>query len=282
MQRLFSTIIVLLYFAMGASAGEIHEAMYVGDNLKVKTLLQADPQLINAKDEAGLNLIHRAAVNGHKGMVVYLLNHGAQVPPLHAAVLRNDFLRVKQLLKSNRKQANLKDSNGVAPLHYAAMLGYTSVAETLIRRGANVGVQCDVKGVPGSDSVGGRLTPLHYAALNGHALIAIILIARGANVNAVDIEGHTPLYEAAFGGHRDVAQLLIRRKARIDAMSDNGTPLHGAAFMDHLDMVKFLVSQGAKINLANAYGETSLALAESMDNKDVADYLRSKGGKRAP
>src|SRR5207249_1584842 len=97
-----------------------------------------------------------AANGGHKAMVKFLANHGADV----------DAKEVQQ---------------GNSPLHFAAKNGFGGVAEVLLAHKANVN---------GADLGGG--TPLHLAADAGRSATLELLLRNGANVNAKDKYNQTP------------------------------------------------------------------------------------------
>src|SRR5437762_2253717 len=97
--------------------GEIHDAVREGDLEKVKMLLKANPDLVNAKDEDGLMPLHCAAEEGSKEMMELLLAYKADV--------------------------NAEDDEGGTPLHWAADGGHKEIVELLLAHGADVNAQDD-------------------------------------------------------------------------------------------------------------------------------------------
>ncbi|ELT96903.1 hypothetical protein CAPTEDRAFT_120907, partial [Capitella teleta] len=103
------------------------------------------------------------------------------------------------------------DTDGLSPLHLAARAGLSSVAEALLRAGAQVNA-----GAASSQSA--QQTPLHFAARYKHASTAELLLKGGADVNAsesmpcTDREasvGYTALHWAAENGDTSMVRLLL-------------------------------------------------------------------------
>ncbi|HEY8572613.1 M56 family metallopeptidase [Phenylobacterium sp.] len=110
------------------------------------------------------------------------------------------------------------------------------------------------------------------------------LIQAGADVNAEVTGDGSPLIVAAREGRLDIATRLVAGGADVNGfVLYDETPLINAARMGHLAMVRFLVDRGADPSLAvpsgNLPGETRSPLKMAA-NKQVADYLRSRGARR--
>ncbi|MCE1246841.1 MAG: ankyrin repeat domain-containing protein [Firmicutes bacterium] len=89
----------------------------------------------------------------------------------------------------------------------------------------------------------------------------------------------TPLHIAAQAFYKDncTIRLLILLRASVNTQDKNGmTPLHLA---QSPQKAKALVLGGADINIKDKEGRTPLKIAELMKKDDVAEYLRSIGGK---
>jgi len=188
---------------------------------------------------------------------------------IHDAVKRGDLEKVKALLKDNPNLVFSKDdSHGATPLHIAAFIGRTDVAELLLANKADVNAK-DING----------LTPLHVAAGYGHKDVANLFLANKANVNAKSNSGQTPLHMAAGGGYVDVVQLLLASESNVDAKDDNGfTPLLFAAQNGHKEVVQLLLDNKADVNAKNNSGGTPLRYAEGYGHNDIAQLLRRHGG----
>ena len=55
--------------------------------------------------------------------------------------------------------------------------------------------------------------------------------------------------------------------------------MHSAANSNHKEVVELLITAGADVNAVNLRGQTALDLAESKEQKEIADLLRKHGAK---
>lgn len=134
---------------------------------------------------------------------------------IHEAVAKGDLADLKRHL-ARGADVNERGFGGRTPLHFAAVVGYTNVAELLITKGADVNAKDD-----------DNSPPLIEAAAGGYADVAKLLIAKGADVNAKNQNGATPLHLAAIMGHKHTVELLVTKGAGVNARDRNGmTPLH--------------------------------------------------------
>jgi hypothetical protein len=200
MTNLRTTVVAAALLLCGVSSASADElttlqaAVHAGDLQRVEAMLSASPDLVNAKSEQGLTLLHLAAQTDRLDLVDYLLGVGADV--------------------------GAADMMGNTPLHIAAARFRARVAEQLIAAGADVGAR-DADG----------LTPLARAAATGPdapevdvllAAVAEVLLAAGADVNAADHQGLTPLDHAVSRGHPQLVALLREHGAA------TGEPQHPA------------------------------------------------------
>ncbi len=205
---------------------------------QVDALLESNPQLATA--DIGWTLLHWASGNGKVDLSNLLLEKGADVnakdfhghTPLHWTASGTtessvgllglglfpltgwyrstraespSRLLVVRLLVDHGADVNARDDEENTPLLWAALMGFTEVAEFFLAKGADVNAKDE------SDR-----TPLHWAASTGHKESVDLLLLNGADVNAKDKDGETPLQYADRRGHKGIVQLL-----RTAAASDN-------------------------------------------------------------
>ena len=193
--------LIWLNLVGAARAGEIYDAAQLGDAKKVEALLNANPDLVNAKDQnSGGTPLFFAAGYSHKDIVELLLSKGADVnvkDNLGRTLLFNSNKDIAELLLSKGADINVKDNLGQTLLFPVALTGNKERVKFFLDQGLDVNAR---------DSSG--QTPLFNAAYNGNKDAAELLLSHGADVNVKDNDGKTPLQVAVEKGKTDIADLL--------------------------------------------------------------------------
>jgi RNA polymerase sigma factor (sigma-70 family) len=226
---------------------------------------------IDATDTLGRTPLHQALERENAAAVRALGERGASIDIFAAAALP-DAAEVERLLARDVALANARQSDGVAPLFYAAGLGSTETAALLLRSGAE------------PDTCAERFwmvsVPLHFAAMRGRAETCACLLDHGAVVDRPNRFGYTPLLLAARWGHTEPARLLLERGANVNAQDAAGmSALH---WLRSVELVELLISYGADVNLRArphtfALGRTPLHLAVLNGKEELARLLRRHG-----
>ena len=276
-------------------------AIHSWDTDKARSLLAADPALVNERD-CGETPLHWAARAGTADIARLLIDKGADVnakadylltpydvnvlgvkaddmvkdglTPLHRAVME-EATEVAAVLIDAGANVNASSITGWTVLHAVAVDGQTEIARLLINNGADVNVK--IKRDPGKI----EFTPLHCAADGGRLEIAKLLLGNGADINAKDAAGQTPLHVAMWGEERKffagLVKLMIDNGADVNARDRNGrTPLHDATVRDSR-AVKLLLDSGADVNNKDEDGCTPLHRAAFGGCTGVARLLIDKG-----
>lgn len=157
-------------------------------------------------------------------------------------------------------------------LHFvAAQRQYKTIAELLIKLGANVNALNDDKE-----------TPLHIATESNNADIVKLLLENGADVNAKNDHEATPLYYAKTS---DVAKLLISHGADLNARyktdfvpneswKEDEPTLHHALLKHYYGVAKLLIENGADVNAEDVCICTPLHYAKTVE---IAKLLLQHG-----
>ena len=267
----------VLALGPGLWADEIHDAAKQGNLDKVRSLVDKDPALVEAKDKGGQTPLHWAAASGNLDLIRYLLDKGAAVDakngrggtPLVFAVAQSQ-IKAGSLLIERGADVNVRNALNMTPLIMAVEQGAVEFVQALIAAGADVGVESQIG------------TALHRAAIRGQTEVIPILLKAGAKTEVMS-RGYSPLHLAAMGGHLDSVSALVKGGAEINSL-DKGrrTPLHRAlsAVNPHVsEIALFLIGTGAEVDTTDDEGETPLMTAVREGYTEVVRKLLEKGAR---
>ena len=216
-----------------AATTPAHEAAEVGDIKRLKALLDKDPDLINAKDDSGIQPLHMAAWEGQDEAVT--LNIAA------------------------------RDSGDWTALHFAARDGHTATCRLLLERGADRSARNDVSRTPlrtaRTDEVRDVLLNFHPVRPGVEPFMASVLAGDAKEVglqldknpkwlDAKDASGSTATMVAAKENHIAVLKLLIERGADVKATPPDGfqSALYLASSGGHVEAVELLLEHHAQLH----------------------------------
>lgn len=191
----------------------LHAAVRGGHLSVIESLLNENQSAINCTNSAGRRPLHEAVqttnYNTLKALVVLGTNSSVQCDTKITS-----STQFEPSLPYNVDQDHCPC--GFSPLHIAAMYGYYSTAELLIKYGANVNaVDCS-----GS-------TPLHIASCHGFPSLVTLLVENGAAIDAASLNGSTPLHSAAVCYAKAIFRPLFEFGCDYYASDNNGmTALH--------------------------------------------------------
>jgi ankyrin repeat protein len=210
-------------------------------------MLKDDPSWIRKGDaEYQCTPLHHAVRFGHKEVVVWLIENGADVnasayngfTPLHLTE-RKDIAEI--LIKAGAK-LNQKDSWGKTPLQNAAQNRQQEVVDAILESGykldlctalvlkqRNAALKLLIRdpnaivGGNGGSDLGGNVSPLGLAAAEGDLELVKLLIEAGAPINdpteCMRYGGYaTPLCNAVWAGKVEVVEFLLKRGAATDVV----------------------------------------------------------------
>lgn len=148
---------------------------------------------------------------------------------------KNDHKKLGDLIAINNiSNVNLPDRSGNTPLIWAAIHGYTFIAELLLQHRADVNRQNKDK-----------YSALMLAVMNRHIDIVKILIDARADLDLQNKCGFTALILAAINNHAEIVKILVDNGADLKRVDKkHNTALTWAKFLKHGDVVNFLLTPG--------------------------------------
>jgi len=195
MKKLILINCLFLGAAIIVNAQEIFDTAKGNDLAKAKSLIEANPRLVQVKDAGGRTPLHWACRGVHFEMLKFLVEKGADV--------------------------NAKDNEGMTPLHSLAEKAHSQGIAFLLANKAEVNAQS-----------GFRDTPLHYAVQSGNADVVKLLLDNGADPTARNNMRSTALIRAVQENKIELAEYLISKGGDVDpALLDvyhSVTPLKAA------------------------------------------------------
>lgn len=141
----------------------------------------------------------------------------------------------------------------------------------------NVGGMIELfnRGVRPDDSDYDKRTAMHLAASEGWLEACQLLVDNGADVNPIDRFGNSPLDDALAGGHSGVVDYLQTVDATFGSTEKRQHDLLSCVSRGDVDGASKLLQAGVSVNAANADNRTSLHLAVSDNNVEMAELLLS-------
>lgn len=268
-------------------AGEAIAAAIREHNLvKVRSLLDATPQLLHQGDVRSNQPIHWAAMTRQLDFIDELLRRGADID-----AARCDGAHPLQLANGDYYFRGWRDVPKDWPTKPLDVIAH------LRSRGAycDICTACHIGDIPRirelldqdpslANAVADYTTyylgsgaPLKNAAANGHIEIVRLLLDRGANPNlreeGIAPQGHA-LYAAAANRHYEVARLLLESGACPNPpVESSADALSRAISNNDQPMIELLCSYGAarSMELLAAYNDLQAAAAALAANPALAD-----------
>ena len=256
----------------------LYVASQNGDLECVKLIIETSVDL-NMTNESNRTALHIACINGHKGIVEYLLTHAKCNPevrdingntPLYVASQKGDLECVKLIIETSVDPDMTNESNRTA-LHIACINGHKGIVEYLLTHAKCNPKVRDIKGN----------TPLHLACSNGHLETVKSVIETSTvriNLDVINNNKQTALHVACMNAHKEIVAYLTSCPGCNPNIKDNhgNTPLHIVCHKGYLECVKmFIETNTASIapNLTNSNKQTALLLAYDNGHRNIAEYL---------
>lgn len=296
--------------AISALAGwtSCHVAAWQGylDHLEVTTT----PQTIDAQTDEGSTPLHLACEQGHKELVLKLLDKGANPyirneegnTALHIAAKEGHIEIMRILLTKSSFALDDTNNKGATPLLLAAESGKIQALELMMTKGASPYI-VDSAGnaifhYAASNRIGSQMVKhlltksfqkniftvnnnhanvLHRASEKGVVQTLEFLTKLGFTPEDTDNSGNTALHYGAMGANTETVHYLLNHYANSDlmfALNDHGvTAFHLAASQFQIKTLKLFIKQGMPLDLPDQDGNTPLFYVLKNKNKEAKQSI---------
>jgi ankyrin repeat protein/predicted alpha/beta superfamily hydrolase/L-ascorbate metabolism protein UlaG (beta-lactamase superfamily) len=280
-----------------------------GKIVEVKDLVKKNPSIVDSTsagytplifavyyrnlDIADLLLKNKADVNYQ--------NPATKIDALNMSLRHRDLSLIKKLVK-NGANINAQNDKKETALHISVSNKYNEISKYLINAGADLNIvdendktalvtaiESNIKEMADLILAKGAEFPedkqeinklLHISLANGQINISEALLSNCSDFTSKDDKERSFLHNAVIGGDFASAKKLVEKGADINAIDSlNKTALHYSIMHNNKELTKLLIDEVTDINAVDNTGRTATNIAQDWANKDILDYLKSKGGK---
>ncbi|KAB8343057.1 hypothetical protein FH972_022651 [Carpinus fangiana] len=250
----------------------LHWASQLGHVEACRTLLNHGASTSIRTKKCNYTALYMATRNGHTDIVKLLVEHRASSlhetckvdnsSPLHAAALKGHVGCLIVLLDAGAF-VNCIDCEGLTPLWWATLSQQVAAVSVLIQYGANLETRVRLDASLESSSPQGA-TVLWKAMTTHNSKLVRLLLENGADVNCAGVNGTLPMHWAAGKGNLVAVTMLLEYDAESESANDDGwTALHFAARYGQKRVGQLLIRCGANDKAKTKCGLTPAMLARN-------------------
>lgn len=166
-----------------------------GNLARVKEILDAHPDLINASAVWKETPIEAATQMGNRAIIDYLVSRGAPVDFFTALALAQ-VERVRADLRAKPELAQARGVHDLPALYFAAIGGSVAAADMLLAAGVDVNARAEAA------------APIHGAVMGGSREMVRFLVESGADPSLPDYKGRDARTLANEMGRGELASLI--------------------------------------------------------------------------
>jgi len=246
--------------ATAADAAEVMSAAASGMCPSLEEFIACGRPL-DVRDARGRSPLHIAAEYGQDDVAKFLVKHFAEsghgsalhartsdgLVPIHFAALNGHSSTVHTLREVLPEFSGqfLVSSEGETPLHVAAVMGRVDAIRALLDTSLDPAETEEL--LHFHDSAG--RAPIHRAAGNGHADAVRLLWQSSTSLQIKAGSGDTPLHIAAQRCQLRAVQVLLESRANVhERANDSSSVLHRAAFGGSAEVIKELLAAKALVD----------------------------------
>jgi ankyrin repeat protein len=273
------------------------EAIQADDAGRLRTLLEAAPDLVLARGTNGNTLLHLA---GDRGEIVRLLLEAGAAPalannrgwtPLHQAAYGNQVEVAALLIAAGAPLDAVAYGDGGTPLVAALFWGHREVAEALAAHAVTPANLRVAAALGRADLVRDSFNPDGSPRPEAGAGRGFYRCHTGFPIWQPSFERQEILDEALVwackSGRTEVLPLLTGQGADVNADPYRGTPLIWAVVKGRAETARWLLEHGADVNRRATFGGpdhglgvTALHLVAQSGDVDMVRFLLDHGADR--
>ena len=260
--------------ARGATL-DIHAAARLGRLDRVRELVAADPDLVNARGGDGMTPLHFAST---VPVCEFLLDHGAGID---ITDFDHNGTPAQTAIKDREKLRYLVDRGATADIFIACALGDLDLTRRILDAdpdALSLRIGKPPYTAPGDHiyvyTIGYTARPIALAQANGHAELVEFLFERSSDKDRL-------LYACAQGD-RATAEAIVKRKPKLVASltAEDQALLADCAWLNKLDAVQLMLDLGFDINVASVHNSTPLDRAALRGFAGIVRLLLERGASR--
>lgn len=239
-----------------------------------------------------------AAENGHSGLVLLLLENGADLNATSKICKYGNALQSAcSGMRDNTDMARLLISRGANvnqeggffgnALQAAVESGHEQIAKLLLENGSKVDAEENQR-YSESASTLVCSSPLYAASEKGYASLVKLLLEHGSDANLECGLYGTPLAAAIGMGHDDIVEIMLNHENMVlnepfvytgsgSGNSDLTSVLYLASEEGNIHVLKLLLDRGADVNLQVDRWGNALTAASTMGHVEVVKLLLERG-----
>ena len=237
----------------------------------IKILLEQKAR-VDIFDSMGTAGLHLAAELGHKSIrLLHIINYN-----FYNIFLSFFSLDTCDVLLENNAFVNVRNKQGMTPLHLACENGFVDLCTDLVKKHvAMIDAMTLIK-----------QSPLHLASKAGQLEVCRCLLSLNADVNALDNEQQSALHLAADSNHSNVVRLFLEQRPELISMPNKQglTVAHIAAIKGSVDVLQELKNfnlEAVKFSAIKKSDSTALHLASERGFDKVVSFLLEAGANPA-
>lgn len=249
-----------------------------------------------------LTVLHWAAINNHRDIVVLLIGRGVAVDAMDgrgrtalSVAAELGHVEMAQLLLDKGADVDAMDYRHLTPLHWAMNNGNETLISLLLHHGASAKLKCHY-GVASFHRIGThkralkalllhhpKLTRSDFDSLEWDSLRRAVYTAKleavrdhlNLHYDSVprDLIRFMPLHYAVVANNAEITALLVNWQPVDERDFEGQTALHVAVQLKRTELIPILLRHGASVSIKDRRDQSPLELAQKDGDVEIVTLL---------